>query len=188
MSTFDDADDWDAVLAGDGEAFGRVFDRHRDAVRRSVRRLVAQEADAEDVLAVVFLEAWRRRAAVRLVDDSVRPWLLVTALHAAQNVRRSARRYRALLDRLPPVEDAPDHADLIDDGRVSGAFRRLSPADQRILTLCVLEDLSERQASEALDVPVGTVKSRLSRAKARLARALPGDLSYSPAEEASHGL
>jgi RNA polymerase sigma factor (sigma-70 family) len=187
MSLSADADDWVGVLAGDGQSFGRVFDRHRDAVRRSARRLATSPVDAEDVLAIAFFEAWRRREAVRLVDGSILPWLLVTATHAAQNLRRSTRRYRALLDRLPAPEVAPDHADLLDAGAATAALRRLSTADQEVLALCVLEDFSEREAAAVLRVRPGTVKSRLFRAKARLARALDTG-TYSLAEEATHGL
>jgi RNA polymerase sigma-70 factor (ECF subfamily) len=188
MSLSADAEDWVGVLAGDGQAFGRVFDRHREAVRRCAHRLVTSPGDAEDVLAVVFLEAWRRREAVRFVDGSILPWLLVTTTHAAQNLRRGARRYRALLDRLPPPEAAPDHADRFDTGAATAALRRLPRADQEVLALCVLEELSEREAAAALRVRPGTVKSRLFRAKARLLRAMGTDRVPPFAEEASHGL
>jgi RNA polymerase sigma-70 factor (ECF subfamily) len=57
----------------------------------------------------------------------------------------------------------------VDDGYAQQALRSLSRADQQVITLCVLEGLAEKQAAVALGVPAGTVKSRLSRAKARLA-------------------
>jgi RNA polymerase sigma factor (sigma-70 family) len=164
-----DAEDWVGVLGGNGSAFGRVFDRHHDAVRRSAHRLVPSPADAEDVLAIVFFEAWRRRESVRLVDGSIRPWLLVTATRAAQNARRRARRYRALLDRLPPPESSPDPVDAGADAAMA-VFRRLPRADQDVLALCELADLSEREAAAVLRLRPGTVTSRLARARARLAR------------------
>jgi RNA polymerase sigma factor (sigma-70 family) len=73
-----------------------------------------------------------------------------------------------LLERLPPERTAlePDYDAA--DSQTQAALRTLSLADQRVLTLCVLEGLSEREAADALGVPTGTVKSRLSRAKARL--------------------
>jgi RNA polymerase sigma-70 factor (ECF subfamily) len=74
-----------------------------------------------------------------------------------------------MLGRLPadPHEDELYFDSLGTDAH--DALRRLSAADQRIITLCVLEDLSEKDAAAVLGIPVGTVKSRLSRAKARLA-------------------
>jgi RNA polymerase sigma factor (sigma-70 family) len=170
--TTDDAD-WPLALAGQGEAFGRVFDRHRDRVYRHVFRLVATPADADDAVAITFLEAWRNRERVRFVNGSVLPWLLVTATNVSSTLRRSARRHRALLDRLPADTVAPDHAEALDDGDAQHALRSLSTADQRVITLCVLEGLAEREAAAVLGVPVGTVKSRLSRAKARLAAQVP---------------
>lgn len=179
-----DAVDWAAAVAGDGEAFGRIYDRHRDRVTRHSIRLVPTPADADDVVAITFMESWRRREHVRFVDDSVLPWLLVTATNAARNLSRSARRYRALLARLPASESSPDHADRFDDSEAVAALRTLSAADQRIVALCVLEGLSEREAAGALGVPPGTVKSRLSRAKRRLAdRVAPPTLALAEENE-----
>jgi RNA polymerase sigma factor (sigma-70 family) len=160
-----DADDWTQALAGDGEAFGRVFDRHRDRVRRHAHGLVPVAADAEDVVAVTFLEAWRSRARVRLIDGSALPWLLVTATNTANNVRRAAARYRRLLDRLPAADEV-----VIDDDDLAAtrALANLSLDDRRVLTLCVLYDYRDAEAAALLGIPLGTLKSRLSRAKARL--------------------
>lgn len=163
-----DAVDWAAARAGDGEAYGRVYDRHRDRVHRHVVRLVPRPADVDDVVAVVFLEAWRRRDAARLVDGSLLPWLLVTATNAARNVSRSSARYRRLLAALPPADHAPDPADSLDDGPATRAFRTLPLADRQVIGLCVLEGYSEADAATALGIARGTVKSRLSRARRRL--------------------
>lgn len=167
--TTDDATDWALARSGEGEAFGRIFDRHYDRVFRHGFRLVDRPNDAEDLVALVFLEAWRRRDALRLVDGSALPWLLVTATNVSRNLRRTTRRHRALLAKLGPPDAAPDHAHDFDDGIASTQLRTLSAADQRVISLCVLEGLSEREAAEVLGVPSGTVKSRLSRARKRLA-------------------
>lgn len=169
MTNETDTDDWAKALSGDGEAFGRVFDRHRHRVLRHCMRLVPADADVDDSLAIVFLETWRNRTKVRLVDGSMLPWLLVTATNVARNQSRSARRYRAALSRLPPPEPVPDHADRHDDGTAVLALRRLGRNDQEIITLSVLEGYSEREIATILQIAPGTVKSRLSRARARLA-------------------
>jgi RNA polymerase sigma factor (sigma-70 family) len=179
VSNETDQDAWAAALRGEGEAFGLIFDRHRDRVRRHSHRLVPTPADAEDVVAITFLEAWRRRDAVRFVDGSMLPWLLVTATNSARNLSRGARRYRALLERLPlasSFEPSPD-----DDAQ--RALRSLPLADQQVIALCVLDGYSEREAAAALGVAPGTVKSRLSRAKARLARQLGNQV---PTKEATN--
>ena len=170
MSTHaDDVDDWAMSIAGDGEAFGRIFDRHRDRIARHSYRLVASSYDVDDVVAVTFAEAWRSRDRVRVVEGSVLPWLLVTATKSAQNLRRSSRRHKALLDRLPPPSSTIDSTDDIDGGPASDALRRLALLDRQVVVLCALEGLTNAEAAEVLGIPVGTVKSRLSRAKQRLA-------------------
>ncbi|WP_431220371.1 RNA polymerase sigma factor [Leifsonia xyli] len=178
MSTdgFDEAAAWSAARNGDGPAFASLFDRHRDRVFGHALRLTRQPHDAEDVTAAVFLEAWRKRESVRVVDGSIIGWLLVTTNYIARNHERGLRRYRTALAKLPAPAPQEDHAPGVDDsldgaGRdreVREAFAKLSKRDQDVITLCVLEELTIAQAAEALGVPEGTVKSRLSRARARL--------------------
>ena len=165
-------------MDGDGEAFGRIFDRHRDRVRRHGLRLAPTHADADDLVAITFFEAWRNRTKVRVVDGSVLPWLLVTATNVGRNLRRSSHRYAALLDRLPaavPVVDPGESVTVLD---LSAQLARLSLPDRQVIALCVLEGYSEREAAAALGVAPGTVKSRLSRARRRLASTIPSGGSH----------
>jgi RNA polymerase sigma-70 factor (ECF subfamily) len=166
-----DESNWARALAGEGEAFGRIFDRHRARLHRHSAHLVPRAADVDDVVAIAFFEAWRRRQDARFVDESLLPWLLVIATNSARNVSRSSRRYRALLQKLPPSEHVIDQFAGSDD-TAQRALAQLSVADQQVITLCVLDGLSELEAAEALGIAAGTVKSRLSRARARLARQL----------------
>lgn len=184
MSTDEEA--WSAALSGDGESFGVIFDRHQARVHRHLLGLAATPSDVDDLVAVTFLETWRKRESVRFVDGSMLPWLLRTATYTAKNARRSARRYRAALSRLPKTEDHPDHADNIGDGDAMTALRELSAADQQVITLCVIEGVSHADAAEVLGVRIGTVKSRLSRAKARMREALGGSSAGVAAEGATH--
>lgn len=164
-----DATDWALACGGDGAAFRRLFVRHRERLYRHGMRLLGHTAEADDLVAVVFFEAWRNRDRVRVVDGSILPWLLVTGTNTARNLHRSSRRYRAMLDRLPTAERSPDPADLVIDTVATNALRHLSKNDRQVIILCVIEGFSEREAAETLGVPVGTIKSRLSRARARLA-------------------
>jgi RNA polymerase sigma-70 factor (ECF subfamily) len=177
---WDEADAWSRARDGDADAFTSLFDRHRDRVFGHALRLVRRPHDAEDVTAMVFLEAWRRRDAVRVVEGSIIAWLLVTANNTVHNLDRSTRRHRAALARMSDPGHRPDHADGVAEGldnrerdrRIRDAFTALSTADQNVITLCVLEELPLAEAARTLGVPVGTIKSRLSRAKRRL-----GDLT-----------
>ncbi|MEN8583042.1 sigma-70 family RNA polymerase sigma factor [Burkholderia sp. RS01] len=166
---------WLLAITGDGDAFGCLFDRHRDRVLHHVLRIVGSN-HAEDITAIVFYEAWRRRECVRIVNGSIAPWLLVTANNTIRNHNRQRRRYKAFLDQLPPpamgedvAEDFADSAERDEQAiALRAAFSRLKPQDRDVLTLCVVEGLSVRQAAAALGIAEGTVKSRLYRAKTRL--------------------
>ncbi|WP_247826831.1 RNA polymerase sigma factor [Arthrobacter antioxidans] len=184
---------WRQVVAGDGTAFTLIFDRHRDAVFRHAGRQFQLSHVAEDITAMVFYEAWRKRVFVRVVDGSVLPWLLVTTNYVARNQARHERRHRSLLAHLPAPEPVGDVADTYvhDDtmqrraADVRRALAMLRPLDRDVLTLCVLEEMTTRQAAAVLDVPEGTIKSRLSRAKTRLGVLLPAlrPLGVRPATE-----
>jgi RNA polymerase sigma factor (sigma-70 family) len=179
MDTDDDASDqtlWDRTVTGDGRAFAELFRRHRDRVFFFALRASGNPHDAEDVAAMVFLEAWNLRPRVRLVDGSLRPWLLVTANNVMRNHSRSRIRYARLLQHLPQVEHQADHSESVLNelessptrAYVREAFQRLSVRDQEILALCVLEGLPISTVSGLLGLPLASAKTRLHRAKKRL--------------------
>ncbi len=166
---------WGRALAADGEAFGVLFDRHRDRLFRHVMRLAEKRQDAEDIVATAFLELWRRRRDVRLVDGSMLPWLLVTGTNVGLNVERGIRRYRSLIARLPRAEPAPDPGDVLADagalgvdGRLQSALGDLGDADRQLLALVVVDGYSLTDAAEQLGLSVSAVKSRLHRARNRM--------------------
>ncbi|GAA3337069.1 sigma-70 family RNA polymerase sigma factor [Amorphoplanes nipponensis] len=171
------------IRAGDTAAFGQLFEDHARAVYRHVVRSSGSWSSAEDIVSLTFLEAWRLRGSLRPDGDSVLPWLLGIAVNVTRNSRRTARRHASALIRLPPAEAMPDFADeLVNRMRDSEqlaaaatALHRLRPAEREVFTLCVWSGLDYAQAAEALGVPVGTVRSRLSRARARL-RELTADV------------
>ena len=168
---------WARAVEGDAGAFGEIFDLHRDRVFGHALRALASRHDAEDVTAIAFLELWRHRRRVRVVNGSIIGWLLVTANYTARNSSRTRRRYEEMLRRIPLPGDTEDHADevgaRIDEedraATIRESFSRLSKKDQDVITLCVLEEMSVAQAAQTLGVPQGTVKSRLSRARQKLA-------------------
>lgn len=175
-----DRDLWAAAAGdGDGEAFGVLFDRHREPVRAYCARRTGSLDTADDLVSVVFLEAWRGRRNVELVHDSALPWLYGIANNTVRQQTRTAMRHRRLLARLPREDTEPDHADQVsarlDDQRhlaeLSAALQTLRRSDQEVLLLCLWQGLDYASAAVALGVPTGTVRSRLSRARARLTTA-----------------
>ncbi len=171
-----DSELWAAVREGDRSAFSQLFDRHARRIYNFAFRRTGNWSAAEDLLAMVFLEAWRRRHEVRLSSESALPWLYGVATNILRNHRRTSRRHHRALERLTePESDRGFEDDVVarlDDQRmmtkVLAVLGNLPLRDQEILTLCLWEDLSYEDAALALGVPVGTVRSRLSRARARL--------------------
>ncbi len=165
------------VRAGDPGAFAELFDTYARSVYNHAFRLTADWATAEDVMAATYLQAWRSRQRVTEEGGSLRPWLLGIATNEARNHTRSNRRYRRVAAALLASDfTLPDHADevagrLDDSRRIAAAIdalARLRRPEREVLTLCLWEGLDYESAAEALGVPVGTVRSRLSRARARL--------------------
>ncbi|WP_371497331.1 RNA polymerase sigma factor [Kitasatospora sp. NBC_00374] len=165
------------LRAGDQSAFGELFDEHAQAVYGYALRTLGEWATAEDVVSLTFLEAWRLRGTLREEGGSVRPWLFGIATNVLRNTTRAARRHRAAMSRLPGREAAPDFAEelvaRLDDGDRLAAVQRalggLRRGEREVFRLCVWGGLDYAAAAEALGVPVGTVRSRLSRARTRLA-------------------
>ncbi|MBO0827287.1 MAG: sigma-70 family RNA polymerase sigma factor [Streptosporangiales bacterium] len=173
-----DAELWAMVGRDDPSAFGELFERHADAVYNHCFRRTGSWSTAEDLTSAVFLDAWRRRHEVTLTTESVLPWLLAVANNDVRNQRRALWRRRRLIAKLPHAVVAPDPADeaaeRIDDERamqrVLKVFRKLTAGEQDVLALCVWAELSYADAAVALGVPVGTVRSRLARARQQLRR------------------
>lgn len=172
-----DVELWDDAIRGRPEAFGTLFERHARAVYNYAFRRSGDWSLAEEITSTVFLEAWRRRDEVRFTTDSVRPWLLGVATNVLHNRWRSRRRHRAALDRLPRRDAERDFGDGVTDRlddqwrvrRILKLVERLSRRHRDVLTLVVWEGLSYQETAVALGVPVGTVRSRLARARGRLA-------------------
>jgi RNA polymerase sigma-70 factor (ECF subfamily) len=156
--------------------FGAVFDRHATVVFRYLVRRVGVD-DAETLLAEVFRVAFEKRATYDGERSSARPWLYGIATNVLARHRRSeARRIRAtarLLARRPAADDAAERVAATVDARalwprVAAAVAQLPDGERDALLLYAWEELSYEEVATALDVPVGTVRSRLNRARRRL--------------------
>ena len=166
---------WARSRAGDKRAFGVLFDRHAKTIYNYCFRRIGDWTAAEDLVSLVFLEAWRRRDKA-LEPDRVLPWLYGIATNVLRNRRRSERRFAAALRRMPGPEPEPGFAEkaderLDDERQVRRALELLAQLPRReqdVLVLCAWFELSYEDAAFALEIPIGTVRSRLSRARARL--------------------
>lgn len=180
-----DAALWQEAAAGRRESFGLLFDRHAGAVYTYLFRRTADWSVAEDLTAAVFLQAWRRRSQVTFDGDSALPWLLGVARLLLRNSVRARARYRAALsragaERVTASAGLGDPADLVatrvDSERqmeqVRSAIARLPRSQRETIELCVFAGLDHQAAAIAMGVSVGTVKSRLHRARQQLTSAL----------------
>lgn len=160
----------------DPDALAELFDRHADRVYNHCFRATGDWAEAEDAVSAVFLEVWRHRHRVRLHDGSAAPWLYGVATNVCRNLTRSRRRRTRALAALPPPVTEPDLAEQVTDRlgstarmrEVLTAIQALPEREREVLALVAWAGLTYEQAAAALDIPVGTVRSRLSRARARL--------------------
>ena len=158
-------------------AFELIFDRHFGAVHRYLHRRAGRDL-ADELTAETFALAFSRRESCR-ASGSVLPWLYGIATHLLHRHRRSERRQlhaysRSGVDRWVTYEDEADAR--VDgsslDARLAGALAAMRPRERDALLLYALADVSYEEVALALDVPVGTVRTWLHRARATAQREL----------------
>ncbi len=176
----DDSGLWQDLRGGDREAFRSLFLRHSDAVYNFAFRRTSSWAIADDVVQATFTTLWRR-VLDGTVDElrlpSARPVLFSMARNECSNQLRSGKRQARLADRIEADRTEPG-ADNTDDWvtaestmqEITRAMRLLPKSQREVIELVSWSELSLAEAGVALGVPVGTVKSRLKRARDRLLR------------------
>ncbi|MDP2054774.1 MAG: sigma-70 family RNA polymerase sigma factor [Acidobacteriota bacterium] len=167
---------------GDREAFAALVARHQASVYRLARHVSGTRDEAEDVLQQTFLSAWQGVSRFRGAS-SVRTWLLTIARNAA--VTRRVRAAREPID-ATPLDDlgiragwgGPNPEQLAvaaeQRDRLATALARLAPDEREILTLRDLEGLAGEDVAAMLGLTTAAMKSRLHRARLRLAEAVRG--------------
>lgn len=170
----DDAEVIGASLT-ESAGFGAIFDRHAPHIQRYLARRLGRQI-ADDLLAETFLVAFRRRAGYDLTQKNARPWLYGIATNLiAQHRRDEVRRFR-----LSQVLGEPDtqigHAERVAEqvtaqalrGELNTAISELSSGDRDVLLLVAWEQLAYDEVAAALNIPIGTVRSRLNRARRKV--------------------
>jgi RNA polymerase sigma factor (sigma-70 family) len=167
------------------KAFGPIFDRHFDAVHRYLHRRAGRDL-ADELAAQTFALAFERRASCR-ASGSVLPWLYGIATNLLRRRRRAEGRQlrayaRSGVDRWAAYEDeAAARADGVALGaRLASALAAMRPRERDALLLYALAELSYEEIAVALDVPVGTVRTWLHRARDVATRELAAETDVFP--------
>ena len=158
---------------GESLAWTALMHQHQEPIFRYAYLLIGDADEAEDIAQETFIRAYRALGRFDL-QRPMRPWLLRIAANLASNRRRSLGRYFGALQRAFQQE-RPAQKDVEEQSRQSSrarevweAIRQLKASDARVIYLRYFLELSVEEAAQAMDVPEGTVKSRLHRASERL--------------------
>jgi RNA polymerase sigma-70 factor (ECF subfamily) len=164
------------------ELFARLYDRYAPDIHRYAARRLGDGA-ADDITSDTFLVAFRIRSRYDLARPNARPWLYGIAGNLIGKQRRSEVR---ALKALARTGQDPVAASWVEDtdsriaaqGPLAGALAALSAGDRHVLLLVAWADLTYQEVAEALDIPVGTVRSRLNRARRKVRTALGADPAF----------
>jgi RNA polymerase sigma factor (sigma-70 family) len=177
-TTVGDATTIEASLR-DPERFAVIFDRHAPQIHRYLARRLGRDI-ADDLTAETFLAAFRRRHRYDLDRTDARPWLYGIATNLVGQHRREEAREYQLRQAVVRDRDPDCHADQVVADVTAQAVRpmllaalaNLSQADRDVLVLIGWEELTYDEVARALAIPVGTVRSRLNRARKKVREAL----------------
>jgi RNA polymerase sigma factor (sigma-70 family) len=168
--------DGDAIAASRSEPewFAVIFDRHVEAIHSYLQRRVGP-TPADDLAAETFLVAFRSRRSYDVSRSNAAPWLFGIATNLVRHLRRRERRELRAYARtgIDPVRDETDQAESRVDSTAAGpqlakAVASLSSKDREVLLLYAWAELSYGEIADALAIPVGTVRSRLARARRKV--------------------
>jgi RNA polymerase sigma factor (sigma-70 family) len=166
--------------AGDAAAFGELVRRHQSAALRVATVVLGSAEGADDMVQQATERAWNALASFQ-TDRPFGPWFFRIVANCSRNDRRSRGRRAQLAVRAAATDTTvvatPEDAAIVgeDRRRVVAAMNRLSSSDRLVIALRHFEEMSEAEMAETLHCRAGTVKSRLSRAMARLRREIERD-------------
>jgi RNA polymerase sigma factor (sigma-70 family) len=174
------------TATGGRDAFGELIRRHGSAVRGLLRRMGADPALADDLAQDAFLAAFQQISDFR-GEGTFQAW--VKRIAARLYVKRWRREARGQAAALMAMEDGPDAIEAQNDDRIDldDALKSLPRAERLCVSLCYGAGLSHAEAADALNAPLGTVKSHVKRGLDRLRRRLAPGRDFGPAEADVHG-
>jgi RNA polymerase sigma-70 factor (ECF subfamily) len=164
-----------AIAAGDRRALAELYDLYAGVLLALGLRIVRDRREAEDLLHDVFLEVWRTARDYDPTRGRVRTWLTIRMRSRALDQQKSARVSRnagddSVLDRV--ADDASDPAGSPDRTRVRVALTALPLEQRQVLELAYFEGLSCAEIAARIEVPIGTVKSRVASGLGKLRHSL----------------
>lgn len=167
---------WQALADGDEEAFRQVFNDHHKAVYNFAFRHTGSWSAAEEATQTCFVNVWRKAkegSLPRLDDSAIRAWLCGFVRNECRNLERSSRRHLRLVKSVEPQTSADNVSTWVDDEssmqRINAVMAKIPDQQRAVVELVVWSGLGMAETAAALKVPVGTVKSRLARARNTLA-------------------
>ena len=158
---------------GDADAFEQLVTAYRNQVFRLALRMCGNEADADEVAQEAFLSAWKGLPNFR-GESRFSTWLYQLTTHAAIDLMRREKRQAAAedIDEITAADDGPSPQQQVErtetQREIRSALMQLPEEYRQVLLLRFMQELSYEEIGRALKLPVGTVKSRLNRAKAQL--------------------
>lgn len=159
-----------AAQAGDKEAFSELTRRHASYSYRVAYSILQNQSEAEDMTQDAFLTCYRKLAGFRM-ESSFRTWISRIVVNLCYDYLRKKRREGALLGKMSDRDTArvKDWMDDIDQSmEIKNALKLLSAPHRTVLVLYYELDLSVKSVAKILNIPIGTVKSRLAGARATL--------------------
>jgi RNA polymerase sigma-70 factor (ECF subfamily) len=149
-----------------------LFGRHSRAVYATAFAVIRNPRDAEELLSDAFLLLWRKRETIEFLGESLLPWLITTVRYLAKNKQRASRFSAILFDeakdtgRAASLETTMELRDL--SQQIETLVGALPPIDQRIVQLCLVDNLTYEQAAISLGLTHASVRNRLARSRKQL--------------------
>jgi RNA polymerase sigma-70 factor (ECF subfamily) len=165
------------TIAGDQRAFERLFDEHKNLVYKTAYLILDDPSEAEDALQEIFLRAYRYLGRYDPSKGAFTTWIYRISVNHCLSQRRRLARFLPWRERIDASVDATIEDDFAESQRLQNALTELSPKLRAILVLRFFLDLSYAEMAQVLEIPLGTVKSRLHLALSKARQELKGEIS-----------